>query len=49
MAAYTLRNIDDDLWAEVKSLAALKRMSIKEFILTLLEQAVQENKKKSKK
>ena len=42
MASYTLRKIDDQLWRQVKSLAALKGKTLKDFILDLLRQAVKE-------
>lgn len=40
MAAYTLKDVDDKLWRKVKSLAALRGMTIKELILDLLEKEV---------
>lgn len=40
MAAYTLKEVDDKLWRKVKSLAALRGITIKELILDLLEKEV---------
>jgi len=46
LADYTLRGIDDGLWRSVKSLAALKGVTIKDLIIELLKEAVkkQDNK-----
>ncbi len=44
MAAYTLKEVDDKLWRKVKSLAALRGMTIKELILGLLEKEVKKGK-----
>ncbi len=38
--AYTLRGIDPMLWRQVKSAAALKGMTVREFILDVLRKAV---------
>ena len=44
MAAYTIREIDDELWYRIKALAALRGMSIKDFIIGLLKKEVKEFK-----
>ena len=46
MAAYTIREIDDELWRKVKALAALRGLSIKDFIIDLLKKEVKEFKGK---
>jgi len=38
--AYTLKGIDEALWRQVKAAAALKGMTIGEFILDTLRKAV---------
>jgi len=40
VGSYTLKEVDDKLWRKVKSLAALRGMTIKELILDLLEKEV---------
>ncbi len=40
VGSYTLKEVDDKLWRKVKSLAALRGMTIKELILDLLEREV---------
>jgi hypothetical protein len=37
MADYYLKGIDDKLWRKVKAVAALQGMSVKNFIIKLLE------------
>ena len=37
---YTLKGIDDNLWRQVKSLAALKGVSIKDLITQLLTKEI---------
>ena len=44
MGSYTLKDVDDKLWRKVKSLAALRGMTIKELILDLLEKEVKKGK-----
>jgi hypothetical protein len=41
MGAYTLRGIDPMLWRQVKAAAALKGVTVREFILDVLKKAVQ--------
>ena len=38
--AYTLKGIDPALWRQVKAAAALKGMTISEFVLEVLRKAV---------
>ena len=45
MANYILRGIDDKLWREVKAVAALQGMSVKNLIIKLLEKETQKLKK----
>ena len=45
MANYILRGIDDKLWREVKAVAALQGMSVKDLIIRLLEKETQKLKK----
>ena len=45
MANYILRGIDDKLWREVKAVAALQGMSVKDLIIKLLEKETQKLKK----
>ena len=40
MAAYTLKDVDDKLWKEVKILAIKKGVTIQNLIIELLEKAV---------
>ena len=42
MAAYTLKDVDDRLWKEVKILAIKKGVTIQQLIVELLEKAVEE-------
>ena len=42
MAAYTIKDVDDKLWQEVKILAIRKKMTINELIIELLKKAVKE-------
>ena len=44
VGSYTLKEVDDKLWRQVKSLAALRGMTIKELILDLLEKEVKKGK-----
>lgn len=39
-ATYILKGFDEDLWRKVKSLAALRGMTIKDLIIDLLEKEV---------
>jgi hypothetical protein len=39
--AYTLKEIPPDLWRQVKAAAALKGVTVREFILDVLRKAVQ--------
>jgi predicted HicB family RNase H-like nuclease len=45
MADYILRGIDDKLWREVKAVAALQGVSIKDLIIKLLEKEAKKLKK----
>ena len=45
MADYILRGIDDKLWREVKAVAALQGVSIKDLIIKLLEREVKKLRK----
>lgn len=45
MASYILRGIEDKLWREVKAVAALQGMSVKDLIIKLLEKETQKLKK----
>jgi hypothetical protein len=40
MAAYTLKDVDDKLWQEVKILAIKKGVTIQKLIVELLKEAV---------
>jgi predicted DNA-binding ribbon-helix-helix protein len=40
VGSYTLKEVDDKLWRKVKSLAALRGMTIKDLIIDLLEKEV---------
>ena len=41
MKDYILKNVEDDFWVRVKILAATKNITIKELIITLLEEEYQ--------
>ena len=45
MADYILRGIDDKLWREVKAVAALQGVSIKDLIIKLLKREVKKLRK----
>ena len=45
MADYILKGIDDKLWREVKAIAALQGMTVKELIIKLLEKETKKLKK----
>ena len=45
MADYILKGIDDKLWREVKAIAALQGMTVKDLIIKLLEIEVKKLKK----
>ena len=45
MADYILKGIDDQLWREVKAVAALQGMSIKDLIIKLLEKEAKKLRK----
>ena len=45
MADYILRGIDDKLWREVKAVAALQGVSIKDLIIKLLEREAKKLRK----
>jgi hypothetical protein len=45
MADYYLKGIDDQLWREVKAVAALQGMSVKDLIIKLLEKETKKLKK----
>jgi hypothetical protein len=45
MADYILKGIDDKLWREVKAVAALQGVSIKDLIIKLLEKETKKLKK----
>ena len=45
MADYILKGVDDKLWREVKAAAALRGMTVKEFIIKLLEKEVHKFRK----
>ena len=45
MADYLLKGIDDKLWREVKAVAALQGMSIKDLIIKLLEKETKKLKR----
>jgi hypothetical protein len=42
MASYNLKDVNDNLWKEVKILAIKKGVTIQELIVDLLEKAVKE-------
>jgi len=44
MASYNLKDVNDNLWKEVKILAIKKGVTIQELIIELLEKAVKEYK-----
>ena len=44
MTSYILREVDEKLWRKVKSLAALRGMTIKDLIIELLEKEVKKGK-----
>ena len=43
MADYTLKDIDSELWRKVKTLAAIKGITIKQLIINLLMRAIKDN------
>ena len=45
MADYILKGIDDKLWREVKAIAALQGMTVKDLIIKLLEKEAKKLKK----
>ena len=45
MANHILRRIDDKLWREVKAIAALQGMSVKDLIIKLLERETKKLKR----
>ncbi len=45
MADYILKGIDDQLWREVKAIAALQGMTVKDLIIKLLEKETKKLKK----
>jgi hypothetical protein len=45
MADYYLKGIDDKLWREVKAVAALQGLSVKDLIIKLLEKETKKLKK----
>jgi hypothetical protein len=45
MADYILKGIDDKLWREVKAVAALQGMTVKDLIIKLLEKEAKKLKK----
>ena len=45
MADYLLKGIDDQFWREVKAVAALQGMSVKDLIVKLLEKETKKLKK----
>ena len=45
MADYILKGIDDQLWREVKAVAALQGMSVKDLIIKLLEKEAKKLKR----
>jgi predicted DNA-binding ribbon-helix-helix protein len=45
MADYILKGIDDQLWREVKAIAALQGMTVKDLIIKLLEKETRKLKK----
>ena len=45
MADYILKGIDDQLWREVKAVAALQGMSVKDLIIKLLEKETKKLKR----
>ena len=45
MADYILKGIDEKLWREVKAVAALQGMSVKDLIIRLLERETKKLKK----
>ncbi len=45
MADYILGGVDDQLWREVKAIAALQGMSVKDLIIKLLEKETKKLKK----
>jgi len=44
---YTIKGIDPQLWRQVKSLCALRGISIKQLIFNLLKKEIKENNTKS--
>ena len=44
MGTYILKDIDKNLWRQVKSIAALRGITIKELIINLLEKEVKKRK-----
>ena len=44
MGTYILKDIDKNLWRKVKSIAALRGITIKELIIGLLEKEVKKGK-----
>jgi predicted HicB family RNase H-like nuclease len=45
MADYYLKGIDEKLWREVKAVAALQGLSVKDLIIKLLEKETKKLKK----
>jgi hypothetical protein len=45
MADYILKGIDDQLWREVKAVAALRGLTVKDLIIKLLEKETKKLKK----
>ena len=45
---YTLKNIDNELWKRTKAMAALKGISIKQLILSLLAKELKTNEKENR-
>jgi len=44
LGTYILKDIDEGLWRKVKSLAALRGITIRELIIELLEKEVKKGK-----
>ena len=44
VGSYTLKEVDDKLWRKVKSVAALRGITIKDLIIELLEKEVKKGK-----
>ncbi len=45
MADYILKGVDDKLWREVKAIAALQGMTVKDLIIKLLEKETRKLKR----